>query len=135
MSEEEAESFSSFLTPMLHLYGERRAAAASMVNHPWLGGVVVQGELEVMERKNSSDANANANANGTGVAALAGAGAGAGTSSSLVGSLGKSMSGGATSGMGFLKEKMGLGHATGASGGGANGPKKTSGFSIKKGSK
>ena len=47
MEAEEAELLSSFLVPMLHYYAENRATAAEMVKHPWLSGVVVQGELEM----------------------------------------------------------------------------------------
>lgn len=50
MAQEEADKFASFLSPLLHLSGEKRAAAKDMTDHPWLGGVVVQGELDEMER-------------------------------------------------------------------------------------
>lgn len=35
-SKEEAQSFSSFLSPMLDLVPERRATAAQCLSHPWL---------------------------------------------------------------------------------------------------
>lgn len=82
MEASEAETLSSFLMPMLHYYPESRAKAAELVNHPWLQGVVVQGELELEERKRkgaavagaagaaataaSGDENANGNGNGNG---------------------------------------------------------------------
>lgn len=51
MDASEAEILSSFLMPMLHYYPDSRASASELVNHPWLQGVVVQGELEMEERK------------------------------------------------------------------------------------
>ena len=51
MDASEAETLSSFLMPMLHYYPDSRASASELVNHPWLQGVVVQGELEMEERK------------------------------------------------------------------------------------
>lgn len=51
MEASEAELLSSFLMPMLHYYPDSRASASELVNHPWLAGVVVQGELEMEERK------------------------------------------------------------------------------------
>ena len=54
MTVEEADLFASFLSPMLNLYGDKRAQARDMVNHPWLGGVVVQGEIEVAEQRANS---------------------------------------------------------------------------------
>lgn len=56
MEASEAETLSSFLMPMLHYYPESRASAAELVNHPWLSGVVVQGELEMEERKRAGAA-------------------------------------------------------------------------------
>ncbi|KAG2432364.1 hypothetical protein HYH02_012937 [Chlamydomonas schloesseri] len=38
LSEEEAASLTSFLTPMLRFVPEERATAAEMLNHPWLRG-------------------------------------------------------------------------------------------------
>ena len=51
MESEEAELLSSFLLPMLHYYPDSRATAAELVKHPWLDGVVVQGDIEMMERE------------------------------------------------------------------------------------
>lgn len=50
MDPEEAELLSSFLMPMLHYYPDSRATAAELVKHPWLDGVVVQGDLEMAQR-------------------------------------------------------------------------------------
>ncbi|WRT68222.1 uncharacterized protein IL334_005198 [Kwoniella shivajii] len=49
MEQEDAELLSSFIMPMLHYYPDSRATAAELVNHPWLNGVVVQGELEMAQ--------------------------------------------------------------------------------------
>lgn len=56
MTEEEAQLFASFLSPMLNVWGTKRAQAKDMLNHSWLGGVVVQGELDCMERERSRSA-------------------------------------------------------------------------------
>jgi serine/threonine-protein kinase SRPK3 len=50
MEAADAELLTSFLLPMLHYYPDSRATAAEMVKHPWLDGVVVQGELEMAEK-------------------------------------------------------------------------------------
>ena len=47
MEHEDAELLSSFLMPMMHYYPDARATAAELVKHPWLDGVVVQGEVEM----------------------------------------------------------------------------------------
>lgn len=60
MEASEAETLSSFLMPMLHYYPDSRAKAAELVDHPWLQGVVVQGELELEERKRKGAAVAGA---------------------------------------------------------------------------
>lgn len=60
MEASEADTLSSFLMPMLHYYPDSRASAAELVNHPWLQGVVVQGELELEERKRRGSAVAGA---------------------------------------------------------------------------
>ena len=60
MEASEAETLSSFLMPMLHYYPESRAKASELVDHPWLQGVVVQGELELEERKRKGAAVAGA---------------------------------------------------------------------------
>ena len=49
MEQEEAQLLSSFLLPMLHFYPDSRASPGEMVKHPWLDGVVVQGEVEMAE--------------------------------------------------------------------------------------
>ncbi|GJN92533.1 hypothetical protein Rhopal_005563-T1 [Rhodotorula paludigena] len=46
ISETEAKLLESFLQPMLHLNPDKRASAREMLEHEWLGGVVVQGEIE-----------------------------------------------------------------------------------------
>ena len=56
MEQDEAELLSSFLLPMLRYYPESRASAAELVKHPWLDGVVVQGDLEMAERANKAEA-------------------------------------------------------------------------------
>ncbi|GAA5882867.1 hypothetical protein JCM3774_006321 [Rhodotorula dairenensis] len=44
--ESEAKLLESFLQPMLNLNPDKRAAAHEMLEHEWLRGVVVQGEIE-----------------------------------------------------------------------------------------
>lgn len=44
----DADMISSFLTPMMRLNPEKRARAADMVNHAWLEGIVVQGEIDLI---------------------------------------------------------------------------------------
>ncbi|GAA6060235.1 hypothetical protein JCM10212_003475 [Sporobolomyces blumeae] len=44
--EAEAKYLESFLQPMLHLNPDKRATAREMLDHEWLKGVVVQGEIE-----------------------------------------------------------------------------------------
>lgn len=56
MEPPDAELLSSFLMPMLHYYPDSRATAAEMVKHPWLDGVVVQGELEMAARGGDASA-------------------------------------------------------------------------------
>lgn len=70
MEPAEAELLSSFLLPMLHYYPDSRASAAEMVKHPWLEGVIVQGELE-MANSHGSRGNATAAAGGAGGAGVA----------------------------------------------------------------
>jgi len=50
MEHDDAELLTSFLQPMMHYYPDSRATAAELVKHPWLEGVVVQGEEELAER-------------------------------------------------------------------------------------
>ncbi|RXK38133.1 CMGC/SRPK protein kinase [Tremella mesenterica] len=51
MDPEDAHLLATFLSPMLHYYPDSRATAAEMVKHPWLEGVVVQGEIEMALRE------------------------------------------------------------------------------------
>ncbi|WVN90144.1 uncharacterized protein L203_105380 [Cryptococcus depauperatus CBS 7841] len=56
MEHEDAELLSSFLTPILNYVPSQRVKASELLNHPWLNGVVVQGELEMahhMHKKES----------------------------------------------------------------------------------
>ncbi|GAA5859451.1 hypothetical protein JCM8547_006830 [Rhodosporidiobolus lusitaniae] len=46
ITEAEAKMLESFLQPMLHLNPDKRATARDMLDHEWLRGVVVQGEIE-----------------------------------------------------------------------------------------
>lgn len=74
---------------MLHYYPDSRASASELVNHPWLAGVVVQGELEMEERVRKGEAvaggalsgengkartNTNGNGNGNGTSKKEGGG-------------------------------------------------------------
>ena len=43
-----AEQLSSFLLPMLRLNPHERATAREALQHPWLDGVVTQGEIDLM---------------------------------------------------------------------------------------
>ena len=77
---EESNKLSSFLLPMLRLHPDRRASAKELLAHSWLDGVIVQGEIEAMERQRRLQAAA---AGGSGADAVMGdgraaAGAGAG---------------------------------------------------------
>jgi serine/threonine-protein kinase SRPK3 len=47
----DSEMIASFLTPMMRLNPEKRARAIDMVNHPWLEGIVVQGEIDLALQK------------------------------------------------------------------------------------
>ncbi|CAE6499557.1 unnamed protein product [Rhizoctonia solani] len=49
LSRADSDLIASFLTPMMNLHPEKRARAIDMVNHPWLDGIVVQGELDVLK--------------------------------------------------------------------------------------
>jgi len=55
MEQDDAELLASFLTPMLHYHPDQRATAAESVKHPWLDGVVVQGDLEMAERSHKAE--------------------------------------------------------------------------------
>lgn len=50
MPYEEANKLSSFLLPMLRLNPEKRASAKEMLEHEWLHGILVEGELEQLAR-------------------------------------------------------------------------------------
>jgi len=56
MEQDDAELLVSFLVPMMHYYPDSRATAAELVKHPWLDGVVVQGDLEMAERAHKAEA-------------------------------------------------------------------------------
>ena len=45
--EEESESLRTFVEPMLALDPNKRGTAKDMLEHPWISGIVTQGELEV----------------------------------------------------------------------------------------
>lgn len=49
LAPEEAQTLASFLTPMLRYDITKRATAAEMVSHKWLEGVIVQGEIDLLE--------------------------------------------------------------------------------------
>ncbi|KAG8763084.1 serine/threonine protein kinase, CMGC group [Ceratobasidium sp. 423] len=49
LSRADSDMIASFLTPMMHLHPEKRARSIDMVNHPWLDGIIVQGELDVLK--------------------------------------------------------------------------------------
>ena len=42
----DADLLDSFLTPMLTLQHEKRAKAGPLASHPWLEGILVEGEIE-----------------------------------------------------------------------------------------
>ncbi|KAJ6514526.1 kinase-like domain-containing protein [Mycena vulgaris] len=46
----DADALASFLKPMLRMDPEKRAQAIELLSHDWLEGIIVQGELEVIER-------------------------------------------------------------------------------------
>lgn len=58
MPYQEASSLSSFLLPMLRLHPEKRASARDLLSHPWLEGIVVQGEIEQAMRQAGIDVDA-----------------------------------------------------------------------------
>lgn len=53
---DEADAISSFLSPMLRLFPDRRAKASELVHHQWLDAVVVQGEIDVIRRAEEREA-------------------------------------------------------------------------------
>ncbi|SAM84511.1 related to dis1-suppressing protein kinase dsk1 [Ustilago bromivora] len=54
----EANELSSFLLPMLRLHPEKRAGARELLDHPWIEGIVVQGEIEQAMRQAGIDVDA-----------------------------------------------------------------------------
>ncbi|EPQ26004.1 uncharacterized protein PFL1_06458 [Pseudozyma flocculosa PF-1] len=54
----EANSLSSFLGPMLRLHPEKRASARDLLSHPYLEGIVVQGEIELAMKQAGIDVDA-----------------------------------------------------------------------------
>ena len=43
----EADTITSFFTPMLRLHPDKRTKASDLLHHNWLDGVLVQGEIDV----------------------------------------------------------------------------------------
>ncbi|PWZ03663.1 kinase-like protein [Testicularia cyperi] len=54
----EANELSSFLLPMLRLHPEKRAGARELLDHTWIEGIVVQGEIEKAMRQAGIDVDA-----------------------------------------------------------------------------
>ncbi|SPO28099.1 related to dis1-suppressing protein kinase dsk1 [Ustilago trichophora] len=54
----EANELSSFLMPMLRLHPEKRAGARELLDHTWIDGIVVQGEIEQAMRQAGIDVDA-----------------------------------------------------------------------------
>ncbi|SNX85196.1 related to dis1-suppressing protein kinase dsk1 [Melanopsichium pennsylvanicum] len=54
----EANELSTFLTPMLRLHPEKRAGARESLDHSWIDGIVVQGEIEQAMRQAGIDVDA-----------------------------------------------------------------------------
>lgn len=48
---DEANKLSSFILPMMKLHPDKRAAARDLLDHTWLEGILVEGELELMRRQ------------------------------------------------------------------------------------
>lgn len=48
---DEASRLSSFLLPMLRLHPDKRSTAKELLEHEWLQGIIVEGELEQMQRQ------------------------------------------------------------------------------------
>lgn len=48
---EDANQLSSFLLPMLRLQPEKRSGAKEALEHSWLDGILVEGELELMRKQ------------------------------------------------------------------------------------
>ena len=58
MPYQEANELSSFLLPMLRLHPEKRSGARELLDHSWLEGIVVQGEIEQAMRQAGIDVDA-----------------------------------------------------------------------------
>ncbi|TKY89930.1 hypothetical protein EX895_001228 [Sporisorium graminicola] len=54
----EANELSSFLLPMLRLHPEKRSVARELLDHSWIEGIVVQGEIELAMRQAGIDVDA-----------------------------------------------------------------------------
>ncbi len=54
----EANELSSFLMPMLRLHPEKRSGARELLDHSWIEGIVVQGEIEQAMRQAGIDVDA-----------------------------------------------------------------------------
>jgi len=54
----EANELQSFLMPMLRLHPEKRAGARELLDHSWIQGIVVQGEIEQAMRQAGIDVDA-----------------------------------------------------------------------------
>ncbi|KAI6095864.1 kinase-like protein [Pisolithus croceorrhizus] len=52
---EEADAIAAFLNPMLQLSSDKRAKAGDLINHPWLEGIVVQGEFDTIKSIEAED--------------------------------------------------------------------------------
>ncbi|UZJ54307.1 hypothetical protein CBS101457_003627 [Exobasidium rhododendri] len=50
MPQEEATKLASFLSPMIKLHPDKRANAHDLLDHKWIEGIMVQGEIEQMMR-------------------------------------------------------------------------------------
>ncbi|THH05317.1 hypothetical protein EW145_g4878 [Phellinidium pouzarii] len=50
LPKDQADMLSSFLSPVLRLYPDKRARASELVHHAWLDGIIVQGEIELIRQ-------------------------------------------------------------------------------------
>ena len=55
LPKDQAELIASFLTPMLRLHPEKRAKAHELVHHKLLDGVVVQGEIDLIRKREDEE--------------------------------------------------------------------------------
>lgn len=55
MEHDDAELLTSFLVPMMNYYPDARATPADLIKHPWLDGVVVQGDIDMAERAHKAE--------------------------------------------------------------------------------